>query len=82
MTAFEPDRRRSFALTPAWLIYSLLVMECLLWLSERFQWFGFNEHLGPNFLATKDRTGRKEMHFLCGLCVPSRLTHCLADASG
>ena len=25
-----------------WLIFGLLVVEGLLWLSERYQWFGFN----------------------------------------
>ena len=31
---------------PAWLIYGLLVAEGLLWFSERFQWFSFNERKG------------------------------------
>ena len=38
--------RRSFRPTPAWLIFGLLVVEGLLWLSERFQWFWFNEQKG------------------------------------
>ena len=37
MTAPTPTRR-PFRPTPAWLIYGLLVVEGLLWLSERFQW--------------------------------------------
>jgi len=37
---------RWFHLTPDRLVIGLLVMECLLWLSERFRWFGFNEKKG------------------------------------
>ncbi len=35
--------RRSFRPTLAWLIYGLLVVEGLLWLSEQYRWFWFNE---------------------------------------
>lgn len=45
MTGPTP-KRRWFRPTPGWLILALLVLECLLWLSERFQWFGFNQHKG------------------------------------
>ena len=45
MTDPKPTRRR-FCPTPAWLIYGLLVVEGLLWLSERDRWFGFNERKG------------------------------------
>ena len=38
--------RRWFCPTPGWLILGLLVVECLLWLSERFRWFCFNDHKG------------------------------------
>ena len=38
--------RRSFYPTPAWLIFGLLVVEGLLWLSERYRWFWFNERKG------------------------------------
>ncbi len=34
----DPTRTRHFSPTPAWLIYGLLVIEGLLWLSDRFQW--------------------------------------------
>ena len=44
MTDEKPTRR--FSPTPAWLIFGLLVVEGLLWLSERFQWFWFNEKKG------------------------------------
>ncbi len=37
MTDTKPQRR-SFYPTPGWLIFGLLVVEGLLWLSERFQW--------------------------------------------
>ena len=45
MTDPTPTRRR-FCLTPAWLISGLLVVEGLLWLSERYKWFWFNEKKG------------------------------------
>jgi len=50
MTAPTPTRR-SLAPTPAWLIYGLLVVEGLLWLSERYTWFGFNEKKGWTVLV-------------------------------
>jgi hypothetical protein len=40
------SQRRWYHPTPAWLVLGLLVVEGLLWLSERFQWFAFNEHKG------------------------------------
>ncbi len=45
MDAPEP-KRRPFRPTPAWLIFGLLVVEGLLWLSERYTWFWFNEKKG------------------------------------
>ena len=45
------SQRRLFRLTPAWLIFGLLVVEGLLWLSERYQWFGFNEKKGWTVLV-------------------------------
>jgi hypothetical protein len=41
-----PPKLRWFQPTPSWLIVALLAVECLLWLSDRFQWFGFNAHKG------------------------------------
>ena len=38
--------RRWYRLTPDRFVIGLLVVECLLWLSERFQWFPFNMHKG------------------------------------
>jgi hypothetical protein len=38
--------RRWFRLTPDRLVIVLLAVEGLLWLSERFGWFGFDEHKG------------------------------------
>ena len=49
--------RRSFCPTPAWLIYGLLVVECLLWLSDRYRWFGFNEHKGWTVLIAVAAVG-------------------------
>ncbi len=40
----DKPKRRSFRPTPAWLIYGLLVVEGLLWLSDQFQWFFFDKH--------------------------------------
>ncbi len=45
MTDPTPKSRR-FRPTPAWLVYGLLAVEELLWLSERFQWFVFSQHNG------------------------------------
>ena len=57
-TGKEPERKGNaqegsrsessnwYRLTPDRFAIGLLVVECLLWLSERFQWFGFNEHKG------------------------------------
>ncbi len=41
---------RWFCPTPGWLILALLVVEGLLWQSEKFQWFDFNEHKGYTVL--------------------------------
>ena len=38
--------RRLFCPTPSWLIFGLLVVEGLLWLSERYRWFWFNDKKG------------------------------------
>ncbi len=46
MTGMTDPTRRRFSPAPAWLIYGLLVAEGLLWFSERFQWFSFNEKKG------------------------------------
>ena len=45
MTSPTPTHRR-FSPTPDWLIFGLLVVEGLLWLSERYRWFWFNEKKG------------------------------------
>jgi len=45
MTDPNPTRRR-FCPTVAWLIFGLLVVEGLLWLSERYRRFWFNEKKG------------------------------------
>ena len=41
-----PEKRRWYRPTPGWLVCGLLVVEGLLWLSERFEWFWFNEMKG------------------------------------
>ena len=45
MTDPTPTRRR-FCPTPGWIILALLAVEGLLWLSERYRWFWFNERKG------------------------------------
>jgi len=45
MPAAEP-KRRWFHLPPDRFVVGLLLAICLLWLSQRFQWFGFNHHKG------------------------------------
>jgi hypothetical protein len=47
MSDIQPTPKpRCFRPRPGSLILALLVVEALLWLSERFQWFGFNQHKG------------------------------------
>lgn len=42
-----PDSTRHwYRLSPDRLVVGLLLTVCLLWVSERFQWFGFNHHNG------------------------------------
>ncbi len=56
MTSATTTLRRFYP-TPAWLIFGLLVVEGLLWLSERFQWFGFNHHKGWTVLIAVAAVG-------------------------
>jgi len=37
---------RWFHLTPDRFVIGLLIVECLLWLSEQYRWFGLNETNG------------------------------------
>jgi hypothetical protein len=46
MADAQTRTRRWFQLTPDRLVHGLLAVEGLLFLSERFQWFAFNEHKG------------------------------------
>jgi hypothetical protein len=39
-------QRRWLDIAPDLAVFGLLVMECFLLLSERFDWFAFNEHKG------------------------------------
>ena len=41
-----PEKRRWYCPTPAWLVLGSLAVEGLLWLSERYTWFWFNEKKG------------------------------------
>ena len=56
MTDPKPTRRR-FCPTPGWLVLGLVVVEGLLWLSERFQWFAFNEKKGWTVLIAVASVG-------------------------
>ena len=42
----DAPKPRWYRLSPDRFVIGLLAVECLLWLSERFQWFGFNHHKG------------------------------------
>jgi hypothetical protein len=54
----DPTRtRRRFRPTPAWLIVGSLVVEGLLWLSERYTWFWFNEKKGWTVLIAVAAVG-------------------------
>ena len=56
MPTAEP-KRRWFRLSPDRFVISLLLVICLLWLSERFQWFGFNHHKGWTVLIAVAAVG-------------------------
>jgi len=43
-------RRRWYRLTPDRFVIGLLIVECLLWVPEKFQWFPFNEKKGWTML--------------------------------
>jgi hypothetical protein len=46
MDAPSKPPARWYRLTPDRFVIALLVLECLLWLSQRFGWFAFNRHKG------------------------------------
>ena len=48
---------RWFRLSPDRSVIGLLLAICLLWLSERFQWFGFNHHKGWTVLIAVAAVG-------------------------
>ena len=50
-------KRRWFHLSPDRFVVGLLLVICLLWLSERFQWFGFNHHKGWTVLIAVAAVG-------------------------
>ena len=56
MDAPESKRGR-YCPTPGWLVYGLLVVEGLLWLSERYRWFWFNEKKGWTVLIAVTGVG-------------------------
>ena len=51
-----PTRRR-FSPTPSWVVFGLLVVEGLLWLSGRYRWFWFNEKKGWTVLIAVAAVG-------------------------
>ncbi len=56
MDASEP-KRRWFYPTPGWLVILSLAVTGVLFLSERFQWFGFNTHKGWTVLLAVAAVG-------------------------
>ncbi len=66
---------RWYRLTPDRLVNGLLVVECLLWLSERFHWFPFNYHKGWTVLIAVATVGAALLFMLlCFLvCLVFRL---------
>jgi hypothetical protein len=56
MTAPKP-KLRWYRLTPDRFVIGLLAVECLLWLSERFHWFAFNEKKGWTVLIAVAAVG-------------------------
>jgi hypothetical protein len=50
-------KRRWFYLSPDRFVAGLLLVVCLLWLSDRFQWFGFNHHEGWTVLIAVATVG-------------------------
>lgn len=52
----KPERRWC-NLTPDRFVFGLLLAVCALWLSERFQWFGFNQHKGWTVLIAVAAVG-------------------------
>jgi hypothetical protein len=68
MTEPTPTRR-SFRPTPAWLIFGLLVVEGLLWLSERYRWLWFNEKKGWTVLIAVAVVGAAMLVMLCWFLV-------------
>ena len=51
MSDVPQAKPRWYRITPDRLVIGMLIVECLLWLSERFQWFAFNEHKGWTVLT-------------------------------
>jgi len=52
----EPQRRWFYP-TPGWLVILSLAVTVILFLSERFQWFGFNTHKGWTVLIAVASVG-------------------------
>ena len=41
-----PEKRRWYCPTPGWLVLGSMAVTGLLFASEKWRWFGFNEHKG------------------------------------
>jgi hypothetical protein len=57
---------RLFALTPERLVWFVLFSELLLWISDRFQWFSFNEKKGLAVLLALGLLGISMIVFILG----------------
>ena len=60
---------RWYRLTPDRFVIGLLIVECLLWLSERFQWFSFNAHKGWTVLIAVAAVGATILLMLLSLVI-------------
>ena len=75
-------KARWYRLTPERLIVALLLVECLLWLSQRFQWFGFNHHKGWSVLIAVAVVGAAFLLMLLWLMAACSSADGSSSASG
>jgi hypothetical protein len=57
-------KRRWYRLSPDRFVVGLLIVVCLLWLSQTFQWFGFNHHRGRTVLIAVAAVGANALLML------------------
>ncbi len=59
-----PEKRRWYRPVPAWLVYGSLAVMALLFASEMWQWFRFNQHKGWTVLAAVVMVGATMLFML------------------